>query len=227
MNESLDSAAVFACAKSLYDACLERKNSDPEFKIAEAYPGMDSVMRLVMRVANIFETWACRHVAFHETIEVWPYFLEEHFGDACLDFLDADSIGRYDEDDCFRAALRLRLPMKVDGSLPLPVFIELPNPAIETEFQRLRIQTVRQEMGEQGGMVPFTEDDDPFDEDFGTPIFGIYGVRSDGCLEHIADRESYYKSRALLVALLPGIDVPEEVVAFVNRDTGRDAGSDP
>lgn len=55
MNEPIDPAAVFACAQSLYDACLDRKERDPEFKLAETYPGMDEVMRMVMRVANTFE----------------------------------------------------------------------------------------------------------------------------------------------------------------------------
>jgi hypothetical protein len=67
------------------------------------------------------------------------------------------------------------LPMRVDGLLPLPVCVEALNPFTEAEFHRLRIQTVRQELDESGEMVPFTEDDDPFDEH--------YGRRSSGFME--------------------------------------------
>ena len=187
---------------------------------------MDSFMREVMRVGEIFENWACRHVAFGKLTDVWPYWLGDRFGGACLETMDADLLGNFDSDDCLCVALELRLPIWVDGSLPLPVCVEATNPSTEAEFQRLRIQTVRQELDDHRDTVPFTEDDDPFDENYGEPFFCVYGVRSAGCLEHIADRESYHEARALVTALLPGIDLPEEVVACVRRFTPRDAASD-
>lgn len=175
---------------------------------------MDAVMRMVMRVGEEFEKWACLHVAFHELDNVWPYFLDERFGAACLDVMDAGSLAGLDAEDCLRMALALRLPIKVDGSLPLPVRVEAANPLACAEFQRLRIQTVRQKLGGDAGMVVFAEDDDPFDKNYGAPVFGIYGIRENGMSEHIADVKSYRAARELLAKLLPGIDVPEEVVAF-------------
>lgn len=210
-----DPAAVFACAKSLHDACLQRAEVEPELNLSESYQGMDQLMREVMRVGDEFEKWACRHVAFHELDDVWPYFLEERFGGACLEFMDADSLAGFDADDCLRIAFKIRLPMWVDGSLPLPVCVEAPNPLVDAEFQHLRIQTIRHEWEEDGNgeVAPFTEDDDPFDEHYSPPVFGIYGVKG-GVLERIADRKTYADARALSAKLLPGIGFPDEVIAF-------------
>jgi len=214
MDEQPDPAAVFACALSLHDACLERAKVESDLDLSEAYQGMDTFMREVMRVGEKFEKWACRHVAFNELADVWPYLLEERFGDVCLEMMDADSLAGFDADDCLRIAFKLRLPMWADGSLPLPVCVEAPNPLAGAEFYRLRIQTVRHELDEEGETAPFTEDDDPFDENYGAPYFGIYGVDEDGLLDHIADRDTYQAARSLLAALLPGIGFPEEVIAF-------------
>jgi hypothetical protein len=224
MDEQPDPAAVFACAKSLHDACLERANADPGLNLSEAYQGMDSFMRELMRVGEMFENWACRHVAFEKLTDVWPYLLEDRFGDACLETMYADSLGSFDSDDCLRVAFELRLPMWMDGSLPLPVCVEVPNPLSGAEFKRVRIQTVRQQLDEEGGIAPFTEDDNPFDEDYGAPIFGIYGVK-DALLEHIADRSTYQEARDLMTDLLPGIDFPEHAVAFASSLTPLGAAS--
>jgi hypothetical protein len=214
MDEQPDPAAVFACAKSLHEACLARAEGEPGLNLSEAYQGMDVFMREVMRVGEEFEKWACRHVAFDELDDVWPYLLDERFGSACLEIMDAGSLAGFDADDCLRVAFGLRLPMKADGSLPLPVCVEAPNSLAGAEFRRLRIQTVRREWDEDGGMVVFTEDDDPFDESYGAPVFGIYGVREDGMAEPITDCESYASARGLLEKLLPGIGFAEEVVVF-------------
>ena len=197
MNEFPDPAAVFACAKSLHDACLERAKVEPGLDLSEAYHGMDGFMREVMRVGDEFEKWACRHVAFHELDDVWPYLLEERFGGASLEVMNADSLAGFDADDCLRIAFKLRLP----------------NPLGDAEFQHLRIQTIRHEWDEDGEVAPFTEDDDPFDENYSPPVFGIYGVKA-GVLERIADRKTYADARALSAKLLPGIGFPDEVIAF-------------
>lgn len=214
MDEQPDAAAVFACAKSLHDACLARADADPGLNLSEAYQGMDSFMREVMRVGEMFENWACRHVAFGNLTDVWPYLLEDRFGDACLETMDAGSLGSFDSDDCLRVAFKLRLPMWEDGSLPLPVCIEAINPLACAIFSRLRIQTIRAELGEDGGIAPFAADDDPFDENYGPPYFGIYGVLDDGRLEQIADRPTYQEARDLMADLLTGIEFPQEVIAF-------------
>jgi hypothetical protein len=109
--------------------------------------------------------------------------------------------------------------MWVDGSLPLPFCVDAANPQTGAKFHRLRIQTVRQELGEDGGTAPFTEDDDPFDENYGAPFFGIYGVDEEGLLDHVAIRDTYQASRSLLADLLPGVGFPEEVIAFSREDS--------
>jgi hypothetical protein len=215
MDAPLDPAAVFACAKSLYDACFERK----EINLSEAYHGGDGFMREVMRVGNEFEKWACDHVAFEALDDVWPYLLEDRFGMACLEVMGADMLAGFDADDCLRIAFNLRLPMWMNGSLPLPVCVEAPNPVANAEYQRLRIQTVRHERTEGGGTFAFTENDDPFDENFAAPVFAIYGVLKDGLLEHLVDMSTYDEARRLLGRLLPGIGFPEKVVAFSRQET--------
>lgn len=229
MDAQPDPAAVFACAMSLHDACLERAKVEPKLDLSEVYQGMDVFMREVMRVGEMFEEWACRQVAFHELADVWPYLLEDRFGAACLEVMDADSLAGFDGDDCLRIAFKLRLPLRVDGSLPLPVCVEAPNPLAGAGFQRLRVQTVRQDLDEDGGIVPFTEDDDPFDEDFGAPFFGIFGVDEDGLPKPIADRNTYQAARGLLEKLLPGMGFPEEVIAFSGDAPVSEppAGTDP
>jgi hypothetical protein len=73
----------------------------------------------------------------------------------------------------------------------------------------VRIQTVRQEKGGDGQMVVLSREDDPFDEGYHPPIFGIYGVDADGLLEHITDMPSHAAATQLLNKLLPGIDFAE------------------
>jgi hypothetical protein len=214
LNYDLDPAAVFACAKSLHHACMDRMQVDADLDLAKAYHGMDGFMREVMRVADLFENWACKHVAFHEFSEAWPYWLEERFGDACLEVMHAGALVGYDAEDCLRVAFKLRLPIRVDPSLPLPVCMEAANPLAGAQFQRLRIQTVRMELRDDRHVTPFTEDDDPFDENFGAPFFGIYGVDAFGLLVHFADRDNYQSARSLLTDLLPGIDFPEQINVF-------------
>ncbi|MEN9576237.1 MAG: hypothetical protein RL514_4092 [Verrucomicrobiota bacterium] len=111
--EQPDSAAVFACALSLREACLKSAAADPAMNLSESYNGMDEFMREMMRVANLFEAWACEHVAFAECNEVWPYLLEDRFGDACLAVMSPTGLAAFDETDCLRVALHLRLPIVV------------------------------------------------------------------------------------------------------------------
>lgn len=49
MDESPDPAAVFACAKSLHVACLERAEAESKMDLSEVYQEMNVFMRLVMR----------------------------------------------------------------------------------------------------------------------------------------------------------------------------------
>lgn len=213
MQVEPDPAAVFACAMSLHDACMACAKAESSLNLSEAYQGGDEFLRQMMRAGSLFETWACEHVEFEELTGVWPYLLQDRFGKACLEVLEAGQFGLFGEDDCLRVALELRLPLRVDGSLPIPVLIEADNPLRGAVFDRLRIQTVRQEVCDGGGILPYVEGDDPFDEGFGKPFFAVYGVRGDGRLEWLTERESYAAARDCLAKLLPGIGLPERVVA--------------
>jgi hypothetical protein len=208
---SSDPAAIFACASSLHKACLEVASAEPALDLSEAYNGMDEFMRELMRIAKLFEGWACVHIAFDELNEVWPYFLEDRFGVTCLEILPAIALREFDEADCLRVALRLRLPVRADLDLRVPVDLQATNPVLESEFRAFRIQTVRNEV-QDGDVSPFTVDDDPFDENFGTPYFSLYGINRHGLLEHISDRQSYGELLSLAQKLAPGIDLPSKPV---------------
>ena len=212
-TEQLDPAAVFACALSLREACLKSTEANPQLILSESYNGMDEFLREMMRVGNLFEAWACAHVAFDELNDVWPYLMEDKFGDACLEFMLPSTMAEFDDSDCLRVALRLRLPIQADGKVRVPVDVRAPNPIGESEFREFRIRTVRDDL-DDGGVVPFTTDDDPFDERFGPPYFGLYGVSDDGLLEHIADRDTYSDALNLAQNLAPGVALPLRPICF-------------
>jgi len=174
-------------------------------------------MREVMRIANQFEKWACEHIEFNELRDVWPYLLEEKFGKACLVLLMPSALMQFEDRDCLRVALRLRLPVIIDGRLPVPFDLILPNPIAGSGFREFRIQTIRNSL-EHRHVVPFVPDDDPFDEEFDVPYFGIYGVDATGELEHIADRGTYADASQLLQNLAPGISMKASPVFFVNAE---------
>jgi hypothetical protein len=111
-----DPAAVFAAACSLSEACYKRAKNERILNLSVAYHGLDQFMREVMRVGLLFETWACEHVDFDQTNEVWPYMLEDKFGEACLHMFGAAELAKFGTDDSLRVALRLGLPIKVSGT---------------------------------------------------------------------------------------------------------------
>src|SRR5262245_39766903 len=82
--DGLDPAAVFGAAMSLWEACEASARNDSKLNLSESYHGMDELMRQVMRVATLFESWCCEHLDFDQFSDVWPYFLEDKFGEACL-----------------------------------------------------------------------------------------------------------------------------------------------
>ena len=208
-----DPAAVFACALSLREACLKAAAADPKLNLSDCYNGMDEFMREMMRIANLFEAWACAHVVFEETSEVWPYLMEDKFGGACLEAMLPSALAEFDADDCLRVALRLRLPIQAGDKLRVPVDVRAPNPIGGAGFREYRIQTVRDDLDE-GDIAPFTTDDDPFDEEFGPPYFALYGVGDDGLLEHIADRDTYSAALNLAQKLAPGVALPLKPICF-------------
>lgn len=102
-----DPAAVFAAALSLWEASHELFDS-------ASYDGMDDFMRQIMRVSTEFETWSCARVDFEQTEVAWPYFLQESFGDACLEVVDEYSLAQFNAKHCLPIAQRLSLPLRSD-----------------------------------------------------------------------------------------------------------------
>lgn len=202
-TDQADPAAVFACALSLWRECMRRSQSGRKVNLSECYNGGDEFMRVIMRVGNRFEEWACSHIDFEALEMAWPYFLEEAFGEACVALKNVTGLHEFCDIDCLQVALRLKLPVKAGGGLPVPVDVSAGNPIEESEFRRFRIQTVRE--GKEGDIEPFTTADDPFDEKFGRPLFGLYGVCDDGMLEHIRDFDTYGAAVRLVRKLAPGI----------------------
>jgi len=210
-TDELDPAAVFACALSMHIACLQRAKAAPRLNLSESYSGMDGFLRELMRVATLFETWSCKHVAFEELNDVWPYLMEDKFGEACMAIIEPTDLAGFNHADCLRVALHLRLPVRLDDKLPIPIDVRAPNPVSGSEFREFRIQTVRNDL-EDGEVIPFTSDDDPTDEEFGSLYFGLYGATSGGLLEHIADRKTYSEAADLARKLAPGIVIPDTPV---------------
>jgi len=218
-----DPAAIFASALSLRQACQKRIVGEEKLNLSECYNGMDQFMRELMRVANQFEAWACLHVDFNELDHVWPYLLEDRFGETCLAVLLPTALAQFDDSDCLRVAMRLRLPIILDDKLPVPVEVVALNPVPGSSFREFKIQTVRDAI-EDSDPNPYSADDEPFDEEFGRPYFGLYGVGDDGKLEHIADRRTYSEALRLAQKLAPGVAFPT-TPTFVSAPppiTGKD-----
>jgi hypothetical protein len=206
MNTEPDSAAVFAVALSLWEIC-EKRRRENNLNISECYNGVDQFMREVMRIASQFENWACRHVNFNEFNEVWPYFLGDNFGATCLSVISLECLMDFGEGDCLRVALGLRLPVISDTKLPVPIDLIAANPVAGAGFQKYRIQTLRDTL-EENEPTPFVAGDDPFDQNYGSFYFSLYGVETTGKLEHIADRKNYEEILKLAQKIAPGIAFP-------------------
>ena len=202
-----DPAAVFGAAVSLWREVKKRATIDRTLNLSECYNGLDELMRQVMRIATEFEVWACRCVSFEEMDDVWPYLLEDRFGAACLSHSLPQALAEFGKTDYLRVAWKLHLPIRIEAGLPVPVDVLARNPASGAAFCEFRIQTVR-DSNDDDLSVPFTADDEPYDEDLGEPHFSLYGVGADGLLEHIADRSSYVETVQLAAKLAPGIKFP-------------------
>lgn len=208
MNDALDPAAIFACALSLWNECMRPSRNEGRINFSECYNGGDEFMRVLMRTGTRFEEWACAHVAFEHFDEVWPYLLEERFGTACAKVQGVEALDQFDDETCLRVALRLRLPLNLSTGLPVPVNVVAENPVAGSEFVRFRIQTVRFAR-ESDVAEAFTLDGDPFDEEFGEPVYTLYGVFDDDTLEMIADRDTFADAVKLARQLAPGILLPD------------------
>lgn len=202
-----DPAAVFGTALSLWKNCQAQAEKNSSLNLSEAYQGCDQLMREMMRIGYLFEEWACAHVAFEELEEVWPYLLEVQFGAACLKHCGADSLAHFGQNECLLVAMALKLPVRANEGLRLPVDVRARNPITDSYFHELRIQTMRHHE-EDHEWVPFLPGDEPFDPDFIALHFSLYGVDENGMSEHIADRSSYATAYELATKLTPGIALP-------------------
>lgn len=200
--EMADPAAIFAAALSLWEACINRAASNQRLNLSECYQGMDQFMREVMRIANDFENWACRHVAFSELTEVWPYLLEDKFGDACLKQLSPAKLYDFEENDCLFVAINMGLPILLSNDFPLPVDLRVYNPVHGSAFIQLRIQTVRDAL-EDPREQTFSANDDPFYKQFSPPYFVLYGIDINGVQERIAVRRTCSEIFCLARKLMP------------------------
>jgi hypothetical protein len=218
-----DPAGIFACALSLWHECKQHAAANASLNLSESYNGMDQFMREVMRIASQFETWACKHVHFDDFSEIWPYHLEESFGKACLAVILPSALAEFDETDCLRVAMHLKLPIIIDDELRVPIDVKAMNPVPGSAFREFRIQTARDSI-EDDDSAPFTPDDDPFDEEFGAPYVGLYGISDDGLLEHIADRRTYAEAVTLARKLAPGVEFPQEPVFSAAPRASDDVG---
>jgi len=208
-SEQTDPAAVFGSALSLW---REKPARAPEYaNLSECYNGGDEFMRVVMRVATRFEEWASLHIAFEDIDDVWPYLLEDKFGAACATVVGMESLDNFDDRDCLRVALHLRLPVRHCFGLPVPVCVTATNPIPASPFVAFRIQTVR-EAPEGHACEPFTFADAPFDDRLNPPFFALYGVGSDNFLEHIADRATYAEALSLAQKIAPGVQFPSSAI---------------
>jgi hypothetical protein len=107
-----DPAAIFAAALSLHEsACIAADLHNN--CLSEIYNGFDEFMRQCMRVATEFENWACANVRWESVLEVWPYLLEDRFGDAALVVAGSErDVGKLGCDDWLRIARMLKLPLR-------------------------------------------------------------------------------------------------------------------
>jgi hypothetical protein len=207
-NDSLDPAAVFACAISLRDACVQAAKLE-KLNLSEAFHGVDQFYREVMRIAALFEEWACAHVAFDEMCDVWPYLLEDKFGAVCLQRMSVGDLGGFDADDCPDVAMKLLLPLHYQDAPRLPLDVTAPNPVPSSAFTHWRIQTIRCLSGGDS-FEPMLYGDDPFDPEYEPSILALYGVNAEGLVEHIKDFECYADAVAFVCKIAPGADFPSE-----------------
>lgn len=209
-TESADPAAIFACALSLRDACM-KSSAFHGWDLSECFHGGDEFLRQMMRIGQLFESWACKHVVFEELTEVWPYLLEDHFGTACLRVLAVSELPHFAEDDCLRVANQLRIPVQFDESLFLPLDLRAANPVSGSAFAEYRIRSVWEDL-EDHNVEPIMFEDDPADDNYGPPFLAFYGVSTNGEMEHIKDFARYADAVGLALKIAPGIQFPEAPV---------------
>lgn len=199
-----DPAAIFAGALSIWTACNEAEDKNPDINLSDIFNGVDELMRVSMATSTLFENWACKHIDFDKLSDWWPYKLQMEMGDACLELWEMESLPNFDEERAMTLAMKLALPLKREALKLLPLYLEATNPTPNAKFCRIYIQLMR-EAKNGDGYSPIGKDDDPSDLDFSAPFYGIYGVDSAGFSEHIADRATSRDAVETVKGLIPAI----------------------
>lgn len=104
----------------------------------------------IIRVATLFETLATLHVSFDHLREVWPYVMEDHFGDACKAVPDVATLAGLDESDCLRISQQLKLPLFYEDRLSLPLQITAPNSVTGSAFTQAKRSEVMSRIRSRG-----------------------------------------------------------------------------
>jgi hypothetical protein len=206
-HETIDPAAVFACAVSLHEACETHAN-ESGLNLSECFNGIDQCWREMMRIGTLFESWACENVVFEALTDVWPYQLRDHFGAACLQRVPVEHLAGFEAQDCPRVALAMRLPIWYREGSRLPLGLTVPNPVSGSAFVQWRIQTVRWHE-EDEDWAPLEAEDDPDDPDFETPVLALFGVGAAGHSELVRTFATYAEARSMALKLAPGVGFPE------------------
>ena len=110
MTEQPDGAAILGASVSLYKAGNDYAKLNG-INLSGCYSGGDEWMRQVYRCAVPFETWACAHVDFSKIPggDVWPYLLEDKFGDIAVKLFGVMDLDEWDERHCVMIAVDLKL----------------------------------------------------------------------------------------------------------------------
>lgn len=215
-TEVADPAAIFAIATSLRKACELKERSNSILNLSESYKGWDQFTRELMRVGTLFEEWACEYVAFAYLDDVWSYLLEQFFGESCLRVIEADALASFGSRECLLLTFDMKIPVWCDTELPVPFQKMIANTVNESPFRSFFVQTARMSFLTMT-MIPFLEEDNPFEENLGRRVFGIYGVERSGKLEIITYRASYREARLLILKLAPGALLDERAVAGTKK----------
>lgn len=219
-----DPAAILGIAISLRDAG-EAAAKLGDIDISDTFNGYDQFYRELMRIAEMFEGWACKHVAFDEVEDWWPYQLEQHFGVACLKRVEVADLASFDEEDCPVIAMTLKLPLfysdepglqavafRQHPPSRLPLDLTAANPVKGSEWKHWRIQTTRSLLNDRDNVEVMAYGDDPFDTEYTTPSISLYGVGKDGLAEHVRDFYEYASAVKFVRSVAPGVDFPDQPI---------------
>ncbi len=110
--DSPDPAAVFGAALSLHSAGLASDVSNTGRNLSDCYGGGDEFLRQCLRVATVFEAWACRHVDWDQLDDVWPYLLESEFGRVVNEEISIYALDQFTEEHCPAVAAALKLALR-------------------------------------------------------------------------------------------------------------------